>query len=247
MTPVAELIAYLDALLEADRFQDYCPNGLQVAGRREIRRIASGVTASEAWLERAIDWGADALLVHHGYFWKGEDPRVVGMKRRRLGRILAADANLIVYHLPLDAHPEVGNNARLARRLGLVVEGAGPGVGLHGRLAESLAPAAFAARIAGALGREPLHVEGGPARIERVAWCSGAAHSYLEEAAALGVDAYVSGEIAEHTVHAARELGVHYFAAGHHATEREGVQALADKILQQFDLEHLFIDVPNPV
>lgn len=247
MVHLPDLIAYIDELLEVREFQDYCPNGLQVEGRAAIGRVATGVTASEAWVERAIEWGADALLVHHGYFWKGEDPRVVGMKRRRLGRIIAADVSLIGYHLPLDAHPELGNNARLGELLGLTVEGAGPGVGLHGRLAEPLTPAELSARIAGALDRRPLHIEGGPATIERVAWCSGAAQSYLEQAVELGVDAYVSGEISEHTVHAARELGVHYYAAGHHATEREGVRALGEKISQQFDLEHLFIDVPNPV
>ena len=247
MVRLPDLIAYIDELLEVGDFQDYCPNGLQVEGRAEIRRVAGGVTASEAWLERAIEWGADALLVHHGYFWKGEDPRVVGMKRRRLGRILAADASLIAYHLPLDAHPELGNNARLAHQLGLVVEGAGPGVGLHGRLVAPLSPELFAARIREALGRAPLHIEGGPALIERVAWCSGGAQSYLDQAAAMGADAYISGEISEHTVHAARELGVHYFAAGHHATERGGVRALGEKISQQFDLEYFFIDVPNPV
>lgn len=247
MVRLNDLVAYIDELLEVGDFQDYCPNGVQVEGRAEIRKVASGVTASEAWLERAIEWGADLLLVHHGYFWKGEDPRVVGMKRRRLGRIIAADVSLVGYHLPLDAHPELGNNAQLARLLGLVVEGEGPGVGQHGRLDAPLSPAAFAERIAAALGRPPLRIEGGPETIERVAWCSGAAQSYLEQAAGLGVDAYISGEISEHTVHAARELGLHYYAAGHHATEREGVRALGENISQHFDLEHIFIDVHNPV
>lgn len=247
MVRLHDLIVYIDELLDAASFQDYAPNGLQVEGRTEIHKVATGVTACEAWVEAAIEWGADALLVHHGYFWKGEDPRVVGMKRRRLGRIIGADVSLIGYHLPLDAHSELGNNARLARLLGFSVEGEGPGVGMHGRLAEPLAPEVVAARIERALGREPLHIAGGPAEIERVAWCSGAAHSYLEQAVALGADAYISGEISEHTVHAARELGIHYFAAGHHATEREGVRALGENISQHFDLEHLFIDVPNPV
>ena len=247
MVALHDLIAYLDQLLEVERFADYCPNGLQVEGRGEVRRVATGVTASARWIEAALEEGADALLVHHGFFWKGEAAPLTGMKGRRVGAIMRAEASLIAYHLPLDAHPELGNNAQLARLLELEPEGVGPGaVGMHGRTAP-LAPRELAARIGERLEREPLWIDGGGGRIERVAWCSGGAQSYLEEAAALGVDAYISGEISEPTVHAARELGVHYFAAGHHATERGGVRALGEKIIQDFDIEHIFIDIPNPV
>jgi dinuclear metal center YbgI/SA1388 family protein len=247
MAKLTEILAHADALLKVDEFQDYCPNGLQVEGRAEVKRIVAGVTASQALVERAVELGADLLLVHHGWFWKGEDPRLVGIKGRRVRTLVEAGISLVAYHLPLDAHPELGNNALLGRLLGLEVTGEGPGVGLHGRLVAPLSAAGFAARVAGRLGREPLLIEGGDHPIERIAWCSGAAHSYLEQAAALGVDAYLSGEINEPTVHLARELGVHYLAAGHHATECEGVRALAENLAQRFDLEQVFVDIPNPV
>ncbi len=252
MVALAELVRYCDALLEAERFQDYSPNGLQVEGRPEVRRLVSGVTASLALVEAAAARGADALLVHHGWFWRGEAPRVIGMRRQRLARLLEAGLSLIAYHLPLDAHPELGNNAGLARLLGLEVTGrfAGrPGeapIGMHGRLPEPLAPEAFARRIAAALGRAPLHVPGGPAEIRTVAWCTGAAQGWIEAAAALGVDAYVSGEISEPTAHVARECGLHYYAAGHHATEREGVRSLGAHLAERFGIEHVFLDLPNP-
>jgi len=247
-----ELVRYCDDLLEAGRFRDYCPNGLQVEGRARVRRLVTGVSASLALLEEAIARGADAVLVHHGWFWRGEDPRVVGMRRRRLARLLAAEVSLVAYHLPLDAHPELGNNAQLARRLGFVVEGRfgrapeEPPIGMHGRLGEPLPAEALARRIAERLGRAPLHVAGGPARVRTVAWCSGAAQGWIEAAAALGVDAYVTGEISEPTVHVARECGLHFFAAGHHATERDGVRALGEHLAARFGLEHEFVDIPSP-
>ena len=245
------LVAECDRYLDAARIADYCPNGLQVEGRAEVRRIVSGVTASQALLDAAVEAQADVVLVHHGYFWKNENPCVTGIKQRRLKTLLSHDISLLAYHLPLDLHPEVGNNVQLARRLGLQVEGPlEPGnprsVGLLGSLAEPLAPAAFAARVAAVLGREPLLVPG-CGQIRRVAWCTGAAQGYIEQAIAVGVDAYLSGEVSESTVHCARESGISFLAAGHHATERYGVQALGEYLAQRFGLEHRFIDCDNPV
>jgi len=249
-----ELLAYLAGLLRVADFSDYGPNGLQVEGGREIRRIVGGVTACQALVDAAVDRAADALLVHHGYFWNGENPCVVGMKQRRLRALLGADINLLAYHLPLDAHPELGNNARLAQRLDFRVTGdfarpgdRGPAIAMHGEPAAPTTPTALAAHIARCLGREPLHIPAASAQIRRVAWCSGAAQGYLEAAAALGADAFISGEISEHTVHAAREVGIHYYAAGHHATERGGVMALGAHLAEHFGLAFEFVDIPNPV
>lgn len=246
-----DLIARLDDLLQPARFADYCPNGLQVQGRAEVRHIVSGVTASEALIDAAIADGADAILVHHGYFWKGEGQVVTGMKRRRLGKLLAHDISLLAYHLPLDAHPELGNNAQLARRLGLRREGAlFPGdsraVGDVGVLPEPMTAPALVAHLTQALGRVPLHIDAGEGVIRRVAWCTGGAQGYMDQAISLGVDAYLSGEISEQTVHAARETGVHYFALGHHASERYGVWALGDWCARELGVTHRFIDIDNP-
>ncbi len=252
MPALRELVDYTHSLLDADGFQDHCPNGLQVEGRPQVECIVSGVTASQALIDAAVAAGADLLLVHHGFFWKGEDPCITGMKQRRLKVLLDSGTSLLAYHLPLDAHPELGNNAQLAVRLGLQPEqrfgaGNGPELGCSGRLPQPLDAAALAARMARALQREPLVIDAGPDRIETIGWCTGAAQSYLEAAAALGLDAFISGEISEPTVHVAREYGIHYFAAGHHATERYGVQALGGHLAAHFGLEHRFIDIPNPV
>ncbi len=246
-----QLLASADALLQPQQFSDYCPNGLQVQGRDQVKMLVTGVTASQALIEAAVEAGADALLVHHGYFWRGEDPCVVGMKRRRLGLLLQHDISLLAYHLPLDAHPLLGNNAQLARRLEIEVEGglddSPQPVGNVGRLREPLSAAAFAARVAVALGRQPLLEAVGDRPIARIAWCTGAAQGYIERAARLGVDAYLTGEASEPTIHQARELGLHFIAAGHHATERYGVQALGEQLASELGLEHRFIDIDNPV
>lgn len=239
-----------DRFLNAGKISDYCPNGLQVEGRPQVQRIVSGVTASQAFLDAAVEAGADLVLVHHGYFWKNEDPRVIGIKQRRLKTLLGNDISLLAYHLPLDVHPEVGNNVQLARVLGLSVEGPlepdNPrSVGLVGSLAMPLSPIEFKQRIHTSLGREPLMVEG-PDPIRRIAWCTGGAQGYIEQAVAAGVDAYLTGEVSEPTVHIARENGLSFFAAGHHATERYGVQALGDYLATRFAIEHIFIDSPNP-
>lgn len=245
------LVGETDRFLDVARIVDYCPNGLQVEGRAEVRRIVSGVTASQALLDAAVEARADLVLVHHGYFWKNENPCIVGMKQRRLKTLLSHDISLLAYHLPLDLHPEVGNNVQLARRLGLAVEGSlEPGnpraIGLVGSLPQALSPADFAAQVSAALGREPLLVPGdGP--IRRVAWCTGAAQGYIDQAIAAGVDAYLTGEVSEATVHSARENGISFLAAGHHATERYGVQALGEWLAQRFGLEHRFVDCDNPV
>ncbi|MFO8156328.1 MAG: Nif3-like dinuclear metal center hexameric protein [Pseudomonadota bacterium] len=245
------ILSYIDELLECAAFGDYAPNGLQVEGRREIRRLVSGVTASQALIDAAVEHDADALLVHHGFFWKGEDPRVVGMKRRRLGRLLAAGVNLLAYHLPLDAHPELGNNARWAAAMGWRVEGPfalrdGRALGFHGRLPQPMTGAELAAELGMTLGREPVHVAGGPERLERIAWCSGGADGFIAEAAELGVDAYLSGETGEPTVHVARECGLDYFGCGHHATETFGPAALGSHLAETFDLDHTFVDIGSP-
>lgn len=244
-----ELASYLDQYLESGRFRDYCPNGLQVEGRDQVRRLVSGVSASLLLLEEAAEAGADAVLVHHGWFWRSEDPRVTGAKRRRLALLLERGISLFAYHLPLDAHPNCGNNVQLARHLDLIPEGrfGEQEVAWHGRPAEPVTLSGLAARVEQRLGRAPLVVGEGGAPVRRVAWCTGAAQDYFAEAIRLGVDAFISGEISEHTVHAARESGVAYLAAGHHATERFGVQALGGHLAAHFGIEHRFIDIPNPV
>jgi dinuclear metal center YbgI/SA1388 family protein len=251
MTTLAALVATANRALGPDRFQDYCPNGLQVEGRASVRLLVSGVTASLALLEAAHAAGADAILVHHGYFWKNEAPSIVGMKRRRLQFLLQNDISLLAYHLPLDAHPELGNNAQLAQILGLKITGgmqavANP-IGNIGELAMPMTAEAFSAEVGRRLHRGAQLISGGSHPIKTIAWCTGAAQSYIEEAAALGVDAFLSGEISEPTVHIARELGVHFIAAGHHATERYGVQALGNYLANELGIAHQFIDIDNPV
>lgn len=244
-----ELTRYLEELLDVPKFRDYCPNGLQVEGCEDVNRVVAGVTASQALLDAAVERGADVILVHHGYFWRGEDGRVTGIRRNRLKTLLGHDINLLAYHLPLDAHPELGNNAQLAKRLGWRAEGrfGEQDIAWLGSLETPLAAGELARKIGSVLSREPLLV-GDPGReIRRIGWCSGGAQGYFEQAIALGVDAYVSGEISEQTVHLARESGVAYLACGHHATERFGAQALAEHLAARFGLDCEFVDIPNPV
>ena len=246
---LVELVEYLDRLLEPAKFRDYCPNGLQVEGRAEVRRIVAGVTASQALLDAAVAVQADAVLVHHGYFWRGEDGRITGMRKRRLATLIENDISLLAYHLPLDAHPTLGNNAQWAAALGWQPQGqfGEQDIGWVGTLPQPQTVAELATALTGVLGRAPL-VIGEPARpISRLAWCSGGAQGYFEQAIALGVDAYLSGEISEQTVHLARESGVAYFAAGHHATERFGAHALALHLAEHCGLDCRFVDVDNPV
>jgi dinuclear metal center YbgI/SA1388 family protein len=247
-----ELTRYLDQLLESERFRDYCPNGLQVEGKAEARRIVAGVTASQALVDAAIARQADVILVHHGWFWRGEDGRVTGLRKARLQALLKHDINLIAYHLPLDGHAEFGNNAQLAKRLGWPIEGrfGEQDIGWYGRTEAPTTLAEFSAAVAQSLRRAPQVISSGDdatRRVSRIAWCSGGAQNLFEQAINLGVDVYLSGEISEPNVHLARESGVAYIAAGHHATERYGVQALAEHLAGHFGLECEFVDIDNPV
>jgi dinuclear metal center YbgI/SA1388 family protein len=250
MVDIAELRDYCDRFLGSADFEDYCPNGLQVEGTRAVRSLMTGVTASQELVDAALGAGADAILVHHGWFWKGESPCLVGMKGRRVRALMGDGVSLLAYHLPLDAHPELGNNRRLAEVLGFVdakPTGQGRGLVWRGRLHSPLSAADLARLIAERLERPPLHIAGHSRPIGEVAWCTGAAQGFIESAAELGVDAYLSGEVSEQTTHQARELGIDYFAAGHHATERYGVQALGEHLAQRFGIEHHHLELPNPV
>lgn len=246
------LIAGLNELLTPSIIPDYCPNGLQVQGTDNIQHIISGVSASRELIETAIDKKADTILVHHGYFWKSEPAEVVGMKYQRLKLLLANDINLIAYHLPLDVHQTLGNNAQLARVLGINNCQSYAADGIEDLFWTGEFDSQFnindcQQHITQSLGRTPLVIEGGHHPVKTIGFCTGGAQKYIEMAAALGCDAYLSGEVSEPTTHVARELGVHYLAAGHHATERYGVKALGEWIAQQFDVTHEFIDIDNPV
>jgi dinuclear metal center YbgI/SA1388 family protein len=241
---------HLASTLDLNRFRDYCPNGLQVEGRDQIGCVVSGVTASLALIEAALDAGADALLVHHGYFWKGEDPRIIGVRQKRLKLLLTNNLNLFAYHLPLDAHPLWGNNAQLGERLGLVCDGrfGDQDMGWLGRAAPDITTVGDLARLVEkVLGRTPQVIGDHEQAVTRVGWCTGAAQNALADAIAAGASVYLSGEISEQTVHMARESRVAYIACGHHATERYGVQALGRHIEKQFGIRHEFIEIPNPV
>lgn len=248
----SNLLTYCDELLGSARFSDYCPNGLQVEGKPQIQRLATAVTANQKVIDEAVSWGADALLVHHGYFWRGEDQRVIGLKRRRLGALLAAEVNLLAYHLPLDAHPELGNNAQWAARLGVTeVEPLDPAdpqaVGNLGRLDAPMSLGDLCDLIERTTQRSPLLVGDRHTPVQRLAWCTGAAQGYIDKAASRGAEVYISGEISEPTYHVAWESGIAYIAAGHHATERYGVQALGQALAAKFELDYCFIDSDNPV
>jgi dinuclear metal center YbgI/SA1388 family protein len=246
-----ELAKYLASTLDITRFRDYCPNGLQVEGRSHIETIVTGVTASLALLEAAIEKGADAILVHHGYFWRGEDMRVIGQKHRRLKLLLEQDVSLFAYHLPLDMHAEFGNNVQLARLLGLRPDShfGEDNLGWLGVTDDAAIDSvgALMQRIEQRLGRAPLLIGNPAQKIGNIGWCTGAAQGLLADAIAAGADVYLSGEISEPTVHLARETGVAYLACGHHATERYGIKALGEHIAETFGIAHHFIDIDNPV
>lgn len=249
MVQPRDLAAFCDNLLNSGEFKDYCPNGMQVEGTRKIKRLATGVTANLSLLEAAAEWDADAVLVHHGYFWKDESAPLVGMKGARIRTLYAHDMSLFAYHLPLDAHPDLGNNVQLAQRLGLDAPFSTDDAGLlwQAELTVPQESTEMRQRIADALDREPLLISGGNRAIRRIGWCTGGAQGFIDQAADAGLDAFISGEVSEHTVHIARERGIHYFAAGHHATERYGVQALAAEISREFSVENRFFEIENPV
>lgn len=256
-----ELRVSLDALLQPERFKDYCPNGLQVEGVQQVRKIVSGVTASLSLIESAVAAGADTIFVHHGLFWRGYDGRVTGWLRKRLALLLANNINLFAYHLPLDAHPELGNNAQLGILLGLQPTGrfgeqelgwlGVPAMAGLADFAGEVEPAfadakALAGHVERVLGRSVLMVPGKSGPVRRVAWCTGGAQSYFEAAIAAGADAFITGEISEPQAHLARECGVSFLACGHHATERYGAPAVVAHVAERFGLEHTFIDIDNP-
>ena len=242
-----EILSKINEWLEPENFQDYAPNGLQVEGKEEVNTIITGVTASQALIDEAIKQNADMILVHHGYFWKGEDQCIRGMKKNRIKQLLENDINLVAYHLPLDDHPEYGNNRQLADVLDIQNPKLLGGLVWQGKLKEPMSPEKFGLHIARALHRNPLHVGEGSDTIETVAWCTGAAQGFINTAIEAGIDAFISGEISEPTTHTARECGIHYFAAGHHATERYGVQALGKALAEEFGINYQFIDCDNPV
>lgn len=245
-----QLVKFCDDYLHASEFSDYCPNGLQVDADIPITKIITGVTACQALIDAAIAHNAQAMVVHHGYFWKGEPAPLIGMKGKRIRTLMQSGISLIAYHLPLDAHPKIGNNALFAKDLDLQITGA-----LHphekhpiGNIATCtpISPEDFGHKITHKLRRPPLHIKSGKQTLHKIALCSGGAQDMIEQAAKMGCDAFISGEISERTTHIARELGLDYFAAGHHATERFGVQALGEVIADEFGVEAIFVDINNP-
>ncbi len=244
-----ELRNYNASLLQTAQFKDYSPNGIQVEGRCDVWRIATAVTASKQVIDEAINWSADAILVHHGYFWRNEDCCITGIKKQRLAKLLKNDVSLLAYHLPLDAHAELGNNARLGKVLGLqeLSRFGEQNIACIGTLQQPVTLADFAMQVEKCLCRKPQTIGDQARKISRVAWCSGGAQGYFEAAIALGVDAFLTGEISEQSFHLANESGVAYVAAGHHATERLGVQSLGEHLAEKFKLEHRFFDQNNPV
>ena len=243
----SELEQLINDKLSSATFSDYAPNGLQVEGREEINKIVTGVTASQALLDEAVRLQADAVIVHHGYFWKGESPAIRGMKRNRLKTLLANDINLYGWHLPLDAHPELGNNAQLAALLGINIRGEIEPLVPWGELSMPVSGLELASWIEARLGRKPLWSgDTGADKVSRVAWCTGGGQGFIDAAARFGVDAFITGEVSEQTIHSAREQGLHFYAAGHHATERGGIRALGEWLTETTDLDVTFIDIPNP-
>jgi len=249
--PREVLLSAFDRVLQPSLFKDYGPNGLQVEGRPVVRKLVSGVTASLALIDAAIEVGADALFVHHGLFWRGQDGRVTGWMKQRLSRLLVHDINLLAYHLPLDAHPQLGNNAQLALRLGVTL--LAPDQGRFGEQSlgflgacQRMPAGRLAAHAETVLGRAVLLVGDAERPVERVALCTGGAQSYFEGAIAAGADVFITGEISEPQAHYARESGVAYIACGHHATERYGAPAVAAHLAGELGIEHAFIDIPNP-
>ncbi|WP_404399286.1 Nif3-like dinuclear metal center hexameric protein [Idiomarina seosinensis] len=245
-----ELLDYLNQQLNVGRINDFCPNGLQVEGKENIQQIVTGVTASQALLDQAVSVGADAVLVHHGYFWKNEAAPVTGMKQRRIKTLLQHNINLLAYHLPLDVHAQFGNNAQLARLMGWSTQGTAdpndPACALMLGGCSEISSDGLKAQLEERLQRPLTCYVAKPGKLTRLAWCTGGGQGFIDKAAALGVDGFITGEVSEQTVHSAREQGIAFFAAGHHATERYGVKALGQHLQQQFDLQVQFIDIDNP-
>lgn len=252
MIKTSELTKYLHQFLNCKAYSDYAPNGLQVEGKDKIKRICTAVTASKEAIDFAISWQADALLVHHGYFWRGEEPVITGMKRQRIAALIKQDLSLLAYHLPLDCHLELGNNARIAQLLGITSvqrhrAGNTDDLLWSGRLAMPMTAGVLSSLLEKQLRRSPLHIAGHDRVLSHLAWCSGGAQDFIVDAHLLGVDAFLSGEVSERTYYQAKELGIDYFACGHHATERYGIEALGQHLASHFGLEHVFFDSENPV
>lgn len=251
MIATAELVKYSNKLLRVSECKDYCPNGLQVQGKKNIKKIVSGVTACQALINAAVAAEADLLLVHHGFFWKGEDQTITGSKHARIKTLLAHDLNLLAYHLPLDAHPQLGNNAQLAKLLNITLDNeldTGPGLkfAFAGEFSTPRPAQLVKEQIAKVLKHDVLHIAVDKP-IKSMAWCSGGAQSYMNLAIEAGVDAFLTGEASEYNFHQAKENNIHFFAAGHHATERYGVQALGEHLAETFSCQHKFIDIDNPI
>jgi dinuclear metal center YbgI/SA1388 family protein len=244
-----ELRDYTAQLLQINLYKDYCPNGLQVEGRVQVQRIATAVSASQAVIDAAAAWGADALLVHHGFFWRNEAAEIVGIKKNRIGKLLAHEMSLLAYHLPLDAHEQLGNNAELARLMEwqLVARHGENNLLNVGELETTRNLANLVVQLSEKLHRVPQVIAGDGREIRRVAWCTGGAQGYFEQAIAHGVDAYITGEISEQNFHLAQESGVAFIAAGHHATEQFGIQALGAHLAEKFNLELRFFNQDNPI
>ena len=248
---IQPLLSHLDQELKPGLFKDYGPNGLQVEGKKEIHKVVTGVTANLSLIQKAIEKKADLILVHHGIFWKHRASTIQGVQYQRIKSLMSFDINLVAYHLPLDAHPHMGNNAQLAKLLGLKIEKSfdldgQPGLGMVGRLSKPKASDEFASFLEKTLGHTPLYTKGNLETIQTIGWCTGGAESYLETFQALGVDAYLTGEYSLAAIEYAKESGIAFFAAGHHATERYGIQALGEHLKKKFDLDVEYIDIPNP-
>lgn len=248
-----QLETLLNQTLSPHLVKDYCPNGLQVEGKQAVKKIVTGVTASQALIEAAVEAKADAILVHHGYFWKGEPQPITGMKGKRIRSLIQNDINLYAYHLPLDIHPQLGSNAQLAQLLDIETQGGLEGhpqsVAMYGTFKAPLSGQELSQKIETVLNRKPLHIapDTQDKEIRTIGWCTGGGQDYLELAAQSGLDAFISGEVSERTTYIARELGTHYFAAGHHATERYGVKALGEWLAEEHGFDVTFIDIDNPV
>lgn len=246
------LVSYINQYLQIEQYRDYCPNGLQVEGKLNIKKIVSGVTANQALIDRAVKLQADMILVHHGFFWKNENPVITGIKAKRIAALLRHQLNLVAYHLPLDGHPEVGNNVLFGKALnielmGEIPTGSGKNILLYGSWNKPISAEALNKKIYCLTGLNPIYIQGRQGLLKRVAWCTGGGQDFFESALNNEIDVFISGEIAERTVHIAREYQVDFFAAGHHATERYGIKALGEHLAEKFKLEHVFVDIESPV
>ena len=252
MANLNEIIQWCDQTLKSHEFKDYAPNGLQIEGTSEVKKILCAVTASQTAIDAAVAYGADLLLVHHGYFWKGEPYPITGMRGKRIKSLIQHDISLVGYHLPLDSHPTIGNNAAIADLLELEhIQALDPNernpIGNIGYLKSAMSPEVFKQFASEKLGFDAIHLPADKTSIQKVGFCTGGAQDYIKKAADQDCDAYISGEVSERTFYEAQELNVHYYACGHHATEKYGVQRLAKAISEQFNIEYSYFELNNPI